>query len=140
MKPNCLFSRLDRLNYQNGYYRVQMGLTEDILESVPPFLRRFDEVNASPVILGRGTVDRLLGISLYIERSTALRWTRLTKRNFAPLTLYGTISNWLDPNCCLSSLPPVWNVHSLGSKYLSCDRQNRQEPWQTYLTFSYLNV
>jgi len=41
MKPNCFFSRLDRLNYQNGYYRVQMGLTEDILGATSLWLSQF---------------------------------------------------------------------------------------------------
>ena len=129
MKPNCLFSRLDRLNYQNGYYRVQMGLIEDMLGSASLFLRR---------------LDRLLGISFsYTGKSAALSWIRLTKRNFAPLTLYGkVISNQiLDLKCCLSSVSLGWNTNSkFSSKYLACDRSNRQEPWQTYLTFSYLNV
>ena len=34
MKPNCFFLRLDRSKLKNGYYRVQMGLAQDILSSV----------------------------------------------------------------------------------------------------------
>ena len=126
MKPNCLFSRLDRLNYQNGYYRVQMGLTEDILESESLFGRRFDR----PLEISRSDIGR----------STPLGWVRLTER-IASLALNGrAISNWVfNPNCP-SNIPLGWSHGSLGSKYPSNDWQNRQEPWQTYLTFSYLNV
>ena len=34
MKPNCFFLRLDRSKLKNGYYRVQMGLAQNILSSV----------------------------------------------------------------------------------------------------------
>ncbi|MEL6495122.1 MAG: hypothetical protein AAFQ41_08355 [Cyanobacteria bacterium J06623_7] len=41
MKPNCFFLRLDRLDYNYGYYKVLMGLTEDILGSASLWLQRF---------------------------------------------------------------------------------------------------
>ena len=31
MKPNCFFLRLDRSKLKNGYYKVLMGLAENIL-------------------------------------------------------------------------------------------------------------
>ena len=34
MKPNCFYLRLDRSKFENGYYRVLMGLAENFLSSV----------------------------------------------------------------------------------------------------------
>ena len=144
MKPNCLFSRLDRLNYQNGYYKVQMGLTEDILGSASLFLRRFDqllEIFLSYMRTSTCGADCLRQLSVYVLDSA-----RLTNPNFTS-SLYGRTSDYiLEPNC-LSNVRSNCDIDS-SDTYLPFDKGHDphfhavvtfgQKPWQTDPTFSYL--